>query len=108
MSLELARHRSVSSGPRTLSNAPIKDQTPDGEQPFQPCASTASLFLFAQGSTIISLHHDTLAVERRFQRHQDRVEIIAVDTVSERGEGRLVVSYDSSQTAIVWDLFSGD
>ena len=31
-----------------------------------------------------------------------------MDTVSERGEGRLVVSYDASQTAIVWDLFTGD
>lgn len=34
--------------------------------------------------------------------------LLSVDNVSERGSGRLVVSYDAGQTAIVWDLFSGD
>lgn len=33
---------------------------------------------------------------------------IAVDNVSERGNGRLVVSYDASLTTIVWDLLTGD
>lgn len=33
---------------------------------------------------------------------------IAVDNVSERGAGRHVVSYDVGQTAIVWDLYTGD
>lgn len=31
-----------------------------------------------------------------------------MDNVSERGNGRLVVSYDASQTTIVWDLLTGD
>lgn len=31
-----------------------------------------------------------------------------MDNVSERGVGRLVVSYDAGSTAIVWDLFTGD
>jgi len=31
-----------------------------------------------------------------------------VDNLSERGNGRLVVSYDASQTTIVWDLLTGD
>lgn len=74
---------------------------------FQACASTASLFLYAQGSTILCLHHDTLAVERRFQSHQENIDFISVDNVSERGAGRLVVSYDVGQTAIVWDIFTG-
>jgi hypothetical protein len=74
---------------------------------FEPCASTASLFLYAQGSTILCLHHDTLAIERRFQSHQENIEFISVDNVSERGAGRLVVSYDVGQTAIVWDIFTG-
>ena len=74
---------------------------------FEPCASTASLFLYAQGSTILCLHHDTLAVERRFQSHQENIDFISVDNVSERGAGRLVVSYDVGQTAIVWDIFTG-
>jgi hypothetical protein len=33
---------------------------------------------------------------------------IAVDNVSDKGNGRLVVSYDTSQTTIVWDLLTGD
>ncbi|KAJ5312631.1 hypothetical protein N7508_003461 [Penicillium antarcticum] len=74
---------------------------------FEACASTASLFLYAQGSTILCLHHDTLAIERRFQSHQENIEFISVDNVSERGAGRLVVSYDVGQTAIVWDIFTG-
>ena len=53
------------------------------------------------------MHHDTLAIERRFQSHRDNVEFISVDNVSERGAGRLVVSYDVGQTAIVWDIFTG-
>ncbi|KXG47735.1 uncharacterized protein PGRI_016050 [Penicillium griseofulvum] len=81
---------------------------PPAVQPrFEACASTASLFLYAQGSTILCLHHDTLAIERRFQSHQENIEFISVDNVSERGAGRLVVSYDVGQTAIVWDLFTG-
>jgi hypothetical protein len=75
---------------------------------FQPCAATASLLLYAQGSTVLCLHHDTLAVERRFQKHTDDIQLIAVDNVSETGAGRLVVTYDTKQTAIVWDLFTGE
>ena len=36
------------------------------------------------------------------------MQFIAVDNVSERGAGRLVVSYDASLTTIVWDLMTGD
>ena len=77
------------------------------EQSFEACASTASLFLYTQGPTILCLHHDTLALERRFENHQQNISFISVDNVSERGQGRLVVSYDVGQTAIVWDLFTG-
>lgn len=78
--------------------------TPDR---LDPCASTASLFLYAQGSAITCLHHDTLALERRFDGHEADISFISVDNVSERGAGRLVVSYDAAQMAIVWDLFTG-
>ena len=73
-----------------------------------PCTATAAYFLFSQGTTIVVLHHDTLAVERRFEGHQSQIAFVAADNVSERGAGRLVVSYDTSQTAIVWDLFTGN
>lgn len=56
---------------------------------------------------ILCLHHDTLAPERRFENHKEDITFISVDNVSERGQGRLVVSYDAGQTAIVWDLFTG-
>ena len=80
----------------------------ENDPAFEPCAATASLFLFAQGKSITCLHHDSLAIERRFDKHKDTVVLLAVDNVSERGAGRLVVSYDASKTAIVWDLFTGD
>ena len=47
-------------------------------------------------------------MERRFDKHREDVVWIAVDNVSERGAGRHVVSYDVGQTAIVWDLLTGD
>lgn len=75
---------------------------------FDPCAATASMFLYAQGSSIVCSHHDTLTIERRFSRHADEVQLLAVDNQSEVGAGRFVVSYDSGQTAIVWDLMTGD
>ena len=88
----------------------VKAMAPPPQAPeprLEACASTASLFLYAQDSVILCLHHDTLAVERRFQSHQEKIDFISVDNVSERGAGRLVVSYDVGQTAIVWDIFTG-
>lgn len=78
------------------------------ETPFEPCAATPSLFLYAEGPTVVCLHHDSLTVERRFQKHAEDIQFICVDNVSERGAGRLVVTYDVGKTAIVWDLFSGE
>ena len=66
------------------------------------------MFIFAQGSAILCLHHDTLGLERRFQRHAHPIVFVAVDNVSERGAGRQVFSYDADQTAIVWDLLTGE
>lgn len=105
---QLARQRSASSGSRLPIRAatPIDTRTTDLE--FEPCAATASIFLFAQGSSILCLHHDTLAIDRRFEAHKEQILFLSVDNVSERGAGRLVVSYDTGQTAIVWDLFNGD
>ncbi|KAG5305479.1 WD domain-containing protein [Histoplasma capsulatum G186AR] len=96
----------MSTGSRSTSGALGVSQI-NTHDDFDPCASTASLFLYSQGSSILCLHHDTLAIERRFDRHQEKIQFISVDNVSERGAGRLVVSYDVSQTAIVWDIFTG-
>lgn len=94
--------------PESLILRPMAPPPPHApERSLEACASTASLFLYAQGSTILCLHHDTLALDRRFEDHQDDIAFISVDNVSERGQGRLVVSYDVGQTAIVWDLFTG-
>jgi hypothetical protein len=75
---------------------------------FEPCAATASMLLYAQGNSVVCAHHDTLTIERRFARHSEEVQLLAVDNVSDVGAGRLVVSYDAGQTAIVWDLLTGD
>lgn len=105
---QLARQRSSSSGTRPVirSGTPIEPRNLEFE--FEPCAATASIFLYSQDTSIVCLHHDTLAIERRFERHKERILFLSVDNVSERGAGRLVVSYDAGQTAIVWDLFTGD
>jgi hypothetical protein len=107
----MERHRALSSGSRSSresslrrANAPISTEIGNS---FEPCAATATVFLYAEGSTIFCLHHDTLALDKKFQRHTEDVLLIAVDNVSE-SPGRLVVSYDAGMTAIVWDTFSGE
>ncbi|KAI4142099.1 MAG: hypothetical protein LQ341_003311 [Variospora aurantia] len=105
---QLARQRSSSSSSRPQIRATTPVTPFRSDQDFEPCAATASIFLYAQGSSIICLHHDTLAIDRRFELHKERILFLSVDNVSERGAGRLVVSYDAGQTAIVWDLFTGD
>jgi len=86
----------------------LKGKEKGAEASFEPCAATASLFLYSQGSAVLCLHHDTLAIERKFLKHTDNIQFISVDNVSERGAGRLVVTYDVGRTAIVWDLFTGE
>lgn len=106
---EPRRHRSTSHGSKSSVNiSPAKSLSSSFPTELEPCAATPSLLLYAQGPLILCLHHDTLALERRFAGHRERVQLISVDIVSERDAGRLVVSYDVGQTAIVWDLFTGD
>ncbi|KAI1101777.1 hypothetical protein F4804DRAFT_288224 [Jackrogersella minutella] len=75
---------------------------------FEPTAATASMLLYGQGSSVVVAHHDSLTIERRFSRHSAEIHLLAVDTQSEIGSGRFVVSYDADMTAIVWDLMTGD
>ncbi|KAI1388939.1 uncharacterized protein F4822DRAFT_429555 [Hypoxylon trugodes] len=75
---------------------------------FEPIAATASMLLYGQGSSVVVAHHDSLTIERRFSRHSAEIHLLAVDTQSDIGAGRLVVSYDADMTAIVWDLMAGD
>ena len=105
----ISRQRSVSSKAKGISlpsnpraRQPLEDST------FEPLACTASFVLYAQGSTVVCLQHHSLAVERRFQKHSKDVILISADNVSETGAGRLVVTYDIGQTAIIWDLFTGE
>ena len=114
MSLGHARQRSNSAkGSSIRSDVKFQIPTPsitpqNDEFAFQPCAATGSFLLYAQQNIIYCLHHDTLAIERKFERHREDVAWISTDNVSERGAGRLVLSYDTGSTAIVWDLLTGD
>ncbi|KAK6542789.1 hypothetical protein TWF694_006731 [Orbilia ellipsospora] len=72
-----------------------------------PCASTASLFIFAQGSSIACVRHDSLQLERRFEAHAADITIIAADTNTESGDGQ-VISLDASKEAVVWDSATGE
>lgn len=107
-SMSLTRQRSVSNRFEAPQIVLPKGKDLATDEPFEPCAATASHFLFSQGSTILVLHHDTLALARRFQSHIEPINLISVDNVSERGQGRLVVTYDIGKTAIIWDLFTGE
>lgn len=71
-----------------------------------PCGATSHLFLFAQGTSILCLQYESLAVEKRFEGHLDDVTIISVDNNSDEGEGK-VVTVDISKQAIVWDTRTG-
>ncbi|KAH0844291.1 hypothetical protein FOPE_09952 [Fonsecaea pedrosoi] len=105
----LSRQRSTSGKSKGVILPPVpKTNLSSQDAAFEPCASTAALLLFAQGSTVICLHHDTLAVERRFEKHSKDIRLISADNVSETGAGRLVITYDVGRTAIVWDLFTGE
>jgi hypothetical protein len=111
----LARNRSISmssghsSRAKLATLAEISQSMPaEVSRDFEPCAATASMFLYAQGTSVVCCHHDTLTIERRFSRHTEEISLLAVDNVSDRGAGRLVVSYDVGQTAIVWDCMTGD
>ncbi|KAI0479169.1 hypothetical protein GGR56DRAFT_365298 [Xylariaceae sp. FL0804] len=75
---------------------------------FEPTSATASMLLYGQGNSVVVAHHDSLTIERRFSRHSAEVQLLAVDTVSDIGAGRLVASYDTDMTAIVWDLMTGE
>ena len=103
------RQRSLSPNTRpSISSTASSHRNEDFDEDFEPCAATGSSFLYAQGNSILCLQHDTLAIEKRFEKHKSHVVLISVDTVSEWGAGRLVVSYDTTQVAIVWDLFTRD
>lgn len=113
MSAGQSRRRSQSSALKHSQTArptpPPPTLTPENtDRELETCAATASFFLYAQRNVILCLHHDTLAIERRFTRHLENILWISVDTVSERGAGRLAVSYDAGQTTIVWDILTGD
>ena len=103
------RQRSLSSNTRpSISSTTLSHGNEDFDDDFEPCAATKSTFLYAQGNSILCLAHDSLSIEKRFDKHKSHVVLIAVDTVSEWGAERLVVSYDTNQVAIVWDLYTGD
>ncbi|CAI6097049.1 unnamed protein product [Clonostachys chloroleuca] len=107
-----SRHRAPSKGSgRSTAMRPAQQQefaTMPSERYFEPCAATGNMFLYAQGASVICCQHDTLSIERIFSSHAEEIQLLAVDNHSDLGSGRFVVSYDAGQTAIVWDLATGD
>ncbi|KAI1322710.1 hypothetical protein F5Y16DRAFT_30042 [Xylariaceae sp. FL0255] len=110
----LARHRNASlssaghSSKGKMASEPKDFTLPAPIRYFEPVAATASMLLYGQGTSVVVAHHDTLTIERRFMRHGAEVQLLAVDTQSEHGAGRLAVSYDTDMTAIVWDIMTGN
>ncbi|KAJ3489557.1 hypothetical protein NLG97_g5975 [Lecanicillium saksenae] len=75
---------------------------------FDPCGATASMFLYAQGSSVVCCHHDSLTIERRFTGHQHEVLLLAIDNHSQYGGGRIAATYDSARIVMIWDLMTGE
>ncbi|RFU34548.1 hypothetical protein B7463_g1797, partial [Scytalidium lignicola] len=111
---QISRNRALSMGSgnsskgRAATLAELAGPIVPAARDFEPCAATASMFLYAQGSSVVCAHHDTLTIERRFSRHVEEIQLLAVDNLSDKGAGRQVVSYDAGQTAIVWDCLTGN
>ncbi|KAI9888270.1 MAG: hypothetical protein M1814_000783 [Vezdaea aestivalis] len=106
--MDRTRTGSISSGRSRSSASMVQGQAQlDIGNSYEPCAATAAIFLYASGKSIICHHHDTLAVDKKFERHSEDILLIAADNVS-NSPGRLVVSYDVGLTAIIWDLFTSD
>jgi len=109
---QLSQHNSRSTASKhsyaSRHTPPPNTLTPENVDPIlEPCAATGAYLLYAQRNTILVLHHDTLAIERRFEGHHEDVKWIVVDNASERGAGRLAVSYDAGNTCVTWDLLTG-
>ena len=106
--LSKQKSQTSASKPQHFPLPPVPTLTPENiDRQLEPCDATATCLLRAQGSVILCLDHESLAVARKFEKHLEDVRWICVDNVSERGTGRLVVSYDTGNTAIIWDLFTG-
>ncbi|KAI4610529.1 uncharacterized protein J4E87_010783 [Alternaria ethzedia] len=84
-----ANSNSIKSNSVRSTDVKLKPPTPGQDEfAFEPCAATGSFLLYAQRNVILVLHHDTLAIERRFDRHREDVSWISVDTTSERGNAQ--------------------
>ncbi|PSK59388.1 p21-activated protein kinase-interacting protein 1-like [Elsinoe australis] len=111
MSTGLSRRQSQSSkkSGASIHPAPAPTLTPEnGEQGLQASAATGQYLLLGQGTQVLCLRHGTLAIEKRFDKHKEDVAWISVDNISDRGNGRIAVSYDVGNTAIIWDIHTGD
>ncbi|KAF8545235.1 WD40-repeat-containing domain protein [Trichophaea hybrida] len=72
-----------------------------------PCSASSEHVLYSQGSSILCLRHESLELERRFEGHTEDVTFISVDSCSDTLPSR-VVSVDTSKTAIIWYLQTGE
>ena len=103
--LPASHHTSTSQTPRSIQ--PYATGPHSSLYHFGLCAATANHFVWAQHSILLSAHRNSLTVHRRFEKHTGDILLLEVDNVSERGQDRFVVSYDSAHIAIIWDLYTG-
>jgi WD40 repeat protein len=94
--------------PSSVRIGPMEEVPSRINRRFHPCAATPSMLLYANGNSIFCARYNTLIIERRFTCHTETIRLLAVDNISEKGTGRLVVSYDEGQTAIIWDCLTGE
>uniref|UniRef100_A0A8H7N8F4 Fungal N-terminal domain-containing protein n=1 Tax=Bionectria ochroleuca TaxID=29856 RepID=A0A8H7N8F4_BIOOC len=73
----------------------------------RPCASSESMFFYTQGSAIMRVRHNTLAMDTQLQHHNNDIILIEVDNSSRRESGKYVFTYDMGGVAVVWNLATG-
>ena len=110
MSATMSLKRSSASSTRstsTISVTSITNGTNIMSGP-KPCSASENLVLHAHGSSVHCLRHESLVLERRFERHNHDVTIISVDNSASYTSGSRVVTVDTSRTAIIWDMATGE
>lgn len=106
----LGRQKSISKRmpePQSVLRPLYPVHEPSDDTTLEPCAATQSLFIYSQESSVLCCEHGSLQIRLRFDGHSQPIQFISIDNVSERGSGRLAVTYDVGKTAIVWDISTG-
>ncbi|KAH7161750.1 WD40-repeat-containing domain protein, partial [Dactylonectria macrodidyma] len=73
----------------------------------QPCTATASFFAYARNNLVICCRHNSLEIQRVFEGHSAKVDLLVADAHKGYSASEIIFSYDGSKVGICWDLLTG-